>query len=114
MVGLEGILDVAHADVVPVDEYADDIESQGVEVRVIVGEVLLGETTQGGLFMGRDGFQRVTEADPASKFHFDEDEEFVLAQYQVELTVARPVVALDELVAAAGHVLQREVLTPRS
>ncbi|HEX2742148.1 MAG TPA: hypothetical protein VHM69_17045, partial [Rubrobacter sp.] len=60
------------------------------------------------------GFQRVTEADPASKFHFYEDEEFVFAQYQVELTVARPVVALDELVAAAGQVPQREVLAPRS
>lgn len=114
MVGLEGILDVAHADLVPVGEYADDIESQGVEVRVIVGEVLLSETTQGGLFMGRDGFQRVTEADPASKFHFDEDEDFVLEEDQVDLPIARPVVALDKLVAAAGQVPQREVLTPRS
>ena len=105
---------MANADFVAVDEYADHVESQGVEVRVIVGEILLGERAQGGLFMGRDGFQGMTEADPATKFHFDEDEYFVFTEYQVELTVARPVVAFDELVAAVGQVPQREVLAPRS
>ena len=61
-----------------------------------------------------DGFQRVTEAGTAPQLHFDEDEDAFLAQDQVYLPVARPVVTFDELVAAPGQVPQREVLTPRS
>ena len=95
-------------------EYPHDVESQGVEVRVPVGKVLLGEGTEGLLFAGGDGFQRVAEAGSAPQFHFDEDEDVVLAQDQVDLSVARPVVAFDELIVAPGQIAEREVLTPRS
>jgi hypothetical protein len=104
---------VVYAELVLVCEYPNDVESQGVEVRVPVGKILLGEGTEGLLFAGSDGFQRVAEAGSAPQFHFHEDEDVVLAQDQVDLPVARPVVALDELVAAPGQVPEREVLTPR-
>ena len=66
------------------------------------------------MFARGNGFQRVTEAGPAPQFHFHEDENAFLAQDQVDLSVARPVVAFDEFVAAPGQVPQREVLAPRS
>ena len=80
----------------------------------MVGEVLLGEGAEDLLFAGGDGFQRVAEACPTPQFHFHEDEDVILVQDQVDLPVARPVVAFDECVAAPGQVPQREVLAPRS
>jgi hypothetical protein len=111
---LESILHVVYAELVLACEYPHDVESQGVEVRVLFGKVLLGEGTEGPLFAGGDGFQRVAEAGSAPQFHFDEDEDVVLAQDQIDLPVTRPVVAFDELVASPGQIPQREVLTPLS
>jgi hypothetical protein len=67
-----------------------------------------------GLLSGRDGFERVAEASRTTQLNLDEDEGFFFADDQVDLPAARPVVALDEPVAAPGQLAQREVLPPRS
>ena len=61
-----------------------------------------------GLLSRRDGFERVAEASLTTQLNLDED--FFLADDQVDLPAARPVVALDEPVAAPGQVAQREIL----
>jgi hypothetical protein len=103
-----------YAEFVLACEYPDYVESQGIEVRVAVGKVLLGEGAEGGLFVWGNGFQRISESRTAPQLHFHEDEDVVFAQDQVDLPVARPVVAFDELIAAPGEVTKREVLTPGS
>jgi hypothetical protein len=110
---LERVLDVTDAKPVLSDEDADLVESQGVEMWVAVGEVLHGELAEGGLFAGRDGFEWVAVGGPTARFDFDEYEGVFIADDQVDLPAPRPVVALDEVVAAPGQVAQREVLTPR-
>jgi hypothetical protein len=105
---------VVYAKLVLACEYPHDVESQRVELRITVGEVLFGEGAEHLLFAGGDGFQRVAEACTASQLHFHEDEGVVFAQDQVDLPVARPVVAFDELVAAPGEIAEGEILTPRS
>ena len=102
--GLEGILHVVYAEVVLACEYPHDVELKRVELRVVVGEVLFGEGAESLLFAGGDGFQRVAEPGPAAKFYFYEDEDAVLAQDQIYLPIARPVVAFYELVAAPTEI----------
>jgi hypothetical protein len=80
----------------------------------VVGEVLFCERAEDPLFAGGDGFERVPEACTAPQFHFDEDEDAFLAEDQIYLPVARPVVAFDELVTAPGEIAEGEILTPRS
>jgi site-specific DNA recombinase len=46
--------------------------------------------------------------------HENQDEGVFFAQDQVDLPVARPVVAFDELVTAPGEIAEGEILTPRS
>ena len=106
--------DVTNAGPVPCGEYPDHVEAYGIEIRFALGEVLMGEPAEGGLLSGRDGFERVAEASRTTQFNLDEDEDFFFADDHVDLPAARPVVALDEPVAAPGQVAQREVLPPRS
>ena len=79
----------------------------------MVGEVSFGEAAEGALFTWGYGFERVAEAGRAAQFHFYEDQGVFVADDQVDLATARPVVALDEPVATPGQVAQREVLAPR-
>jgi hypothetical protein len=111
---LESILHVVQAEFVVVRKYPDDVESQSIEIRVPLGQVLLGDGAEGGLFVRGNGFQRVAETCTAPQFDFNEDEGVFLAHDQVDLPVASPVVAFDERVAAPGEVTERKVLTPRS
>ncbi len=111
---LERVFHVANAQALPSGENADNVEAEGVEVGVALGEVLYGERAKGGLLARCHGFQRISEAGPAPQLDLDEDEGVFRADYQVDLPAARPVVALDQPVAAPGQVAQREVLTPRS
>ena len=80
------------------------VEPQGVEGRVLVGKVLLGEGAERSLFARGDGFEWVAEAGSPAKFNFDEDQDIMLAQDQIDLSEARPVVSFDELVSAPGKV----------
>jgi hypothetical protein len=95
---------VVYANLVGADEDPDHVEAQGVEIRVSVGEVLHGEGADVTLFASSYSFERVSEAGPAAQFHLDEDEGVVFAYDQVDLPVARPVVAVDEGVSPAGQV----------
>jgi hypothetical protein len=101
-----------HADLGSVGQDSYHVESQGFEAWFSGVEVVLGDGSQGVLFVGGDGFERVSEAGPATQFYFDEDDGIVLAHDQVDLPAPGPVVALDELVTALEKVAQREVLTP--
>jgi hypothetical protein len=65
---------VVYAKLVLACEYPHDVESQRVELRITVGEVLFGEGAEHLLLAGGDGFQRVAEACTASQLHFHEDE----------------------------------------
>ena len=111
---LESILHVVNAESVLACEYSHDVETDGGEVRVPVGQVLFGEGAEGGLFVWGNRFQRVSEARTAPKLHFHEDEDCIFAKDQVDLPEASPVVAFDELVAAPGEITEREVLAPGS
>ena len=110
---LERVFYVANAHPVPAGENADHVEAYGIEVRFAVGEVSFGEMAQGRLFAWCHGLERVSESGPPAQFHLDEDEGAPIAKYQIDLPTARPVVALDEPVAAPGQVAKREVLAPR-
>lgn len=96
------------------EEYADHVEAQRVEAWAPIEEVSLGQGADGGLFAGGDGFERMPEAYSPAQFHFDEDEGVSVAQDQVQLPVAGAIVALDELVALARQVAQRELFAPRA
>jgi hypothetical protein len=102
--GLESILHVVYTESVAAREDPHDVEPHGVKGWIPVGKVLLGEGANDGLFVGGDGFQRITEAGSPAKFHFDEYKDIMLAHDQVDLSEARPVVSFDELVAAPGKV----------
>ena len=65
---------------------------------------MFGESAQRCLLSEGYGFERVTEARCAAQFHFYEDEGVALADDQVDLSVARPVVTFDEGVSPAGKV----------
>jgi hypothetical protein len=105
---------VADAQAVTSGEHPDHAEAYAVEIWFAVVEVLFGEPAEGGLLAWRHGFERVAEAGCATQFHLDKNEGVFIADDQVDLATARPVVAFDEPVAAPGQVAQREVLTPRS
>ena len=81
------------------DEYADDVEAHGIEVRLLLGQVSLCERADGGLLASGDGVERATEAGPPAQLHLGKDDGIAVAQYQVYLPAPRPVVALDERVA---------------
>ena len=94
-------------------EDAYDIETHGVEVWLVFGEVLFGERAYGGLLAGRYGFQRVAEARGAAELYLYKDEDVSVADNEVYFAAALSVVALDEPVSAAKEVAKREVLAPR-
>jgi hypothetical protein len=95
-------------------EDADHVEAQDVEFWLVVGEVLFREGADGGLFAGRNGFERIAESRRPAELHLYEDEGLSFADDEVNLAAALPVVAFDEPVAAPGEIAQREVLAPRS
>ena len=70
----------------------------------MVGEVPFGEVVEGGLFAGRYGFERVAECGSPAQLYLDEDEGGSFADDEIYLPPARPVVALDEPVAAPREV----------
>jgi len=110
---LEGVFDVIYAQSVAAGEDSDNVEAQGVEVWLVVSEVLLGEAAESLLFTRGYGFEGVAEAGRAAELHFDEDEGVFVANDQVYLSAACSVVALYEAIAPPGQVAQREVLAPR-
>lgn len=95
-------------------EDSDHVETRGIESRLSLRQVLPGEGAYGGLLARGDGVERVSVACPPSQFDLNEDEGRSLAEDEIQLPVAGPVVALDQLVATVGQVPQREVLTPRA
>jgi hypothetical protein len=111
---LEGVLYMLYACSCVGGEDTDHVEAQGVEVWLVVGDVLFREGAYGSLLTGRYRFERVTEARRAAELHLYEDEAFVVADDEVYFAAALPVVAFDEPVAAPGEVAQREVLAPRA
>ena len=96
------------------DEYADNVEAHRVEVRLSHGEVPFGKCAYCGLLAGGDGLERVPEGHSAAKFYFDEDECILVAQDQVQLPEAGPVITFDESVPSPRQVVQRELLAPRA
>ena len=90
------------------------VETKGVEVWLVVGDVLLCERADGGLLARRYGFERVPEARRAAELYLYEDEGLAFAYDEVYFAAALPVIAFDESVAAPEEVAQREVLAPRS
>ncbi len=108
----ERILDVMDADAGSGCEDADDVESQGIEVRLSDVEVVFGDRAQGMLLAGGDGLKRVSEARPPPQLDLGEAEGIVFADYQVDLSAPCPVVAFHERVTVSHQVAQREVLTP--
>jgi hypothetical protein len=64
------------------------------------------------LLAGGDGLQWISEAGTAPQFDLDEDDEIILAHYQVDLPAPGPVVTLDECVPVLDQEAQREVFTP--
>jgi hypothetical protein len=110
----EGVRHVDEARCALADEYADDVEAHGIEVRLVPGQVLFCEAADGGSFTGGDRVERATEARPPAQLHFGKDDRVPVAQDQVQLAEAGAVVALDELVAFLGEVMQREVFAPRA
>jgi len=111
---LEGILHVFYTYAISFNEDAYDVKAHGVEVWLVIGEVLFGERAEGGLLAGRYGFQWVAEGRRLAELHFYEDEGFIVADYEVYFAATLPVVAFDEPVTAPGKVAQREVLAPRA
>jgi hypothetical protein len=58
----------------PAHEYADRVKAHGIEVRLLLGEVLYCEGANGGLLAGGDGFEWVSEAGPPAQLDFCENE----------------------------------------
>ncbi len=80
-------------------EYANDIEARLLELRLLFREILLGDSSYGCLFVFGDGFEWIAESRAAPELHLHENEGVTVTQDQVQLPVARPVVALDERIA---------------
>ena len=95
---------MAYANLVIASEDPDSVEAHGVEIRVSVREVLCGEGANRALFARCYCLERIPEAGSAAQFHLHEDKDVVFAYDQVDLPVARPVVAFDEGVSSAGKV----------
>ena len=95
---------MAYANLVGAGEDADCVEAQGVEGWVAVGDVVCGEGADGISFACGYCLKGIPEAGSAAQFDLDEDEGVVFADDQVDLPVARPVVAFDEGVSPAGKV----------
>jgi hypothetical protein len=108
----ERVLDVMQADLGPVGEDADHVEAQGVEGWVSGVEVVFGYGADGTLLVVGDGFQGTSVAGRASQLYLDEDEGVVFANYQVDLSAAGPVVAIEKCVTVLDQIAQREVFTP--
>ena len=58
---LKSVLYVIYAQAVAAGEDSDNVESQGVEVRFSVGEVVFCQAAEGVLFVWGYGFERVAE-----------------------------------------------------
>ena len=93
-----------NAQSVAAGEDSDDVEAQGVEVRIAVRQVLHGEGANSCLLPWGYGFEWVAESGCAAQFHFHEDEDPFVADNEVDFASARPEVALDEAVASPGQV----------
>ena len=111
---LESILHVIYTHAIASSEDTYDVKAHGVEVWLVIGEVLFGERAEGRLLAGRYGFEWVAEARRVAELHFYEDEGFIVADYEVYFAATLPVIAFHEPVTAPGKVAQREVLAPRA
>ena len=60
-------------------EYADHVEAHGIEVRLLLGQVLLCEGANGGLLAGGDRVERATEAGPPAQLDLCENESIPVA-----------------------------------
>jgi hypothetical protein len=98
----------------PACEYPDDVEAHGVEVRLLLGQVLFCEGAYGGLLAGGDRLEWATEIGSPAQLDLCENQSVPVAQDQVQLAEAGAVVALEELVALLREVTQRELLAPRA
>jgi hypothetical protein len=65
---------VDEAGYAPADEYPDDVKAHGIEVRLLLGEVLYCEGANGGLLAGGDRLERATEAGPPAQLDLCENE----------------------------------------
>lgn len=110
---LESVLYVFYARSCVGGEDAYYVEAQGVEVWLVVCDVLFRERADGCLLAGRHGLERVAEAGRAAELDLYEDEGFFVADDEVYFAATLPVVVFDEPVATPGKVAQREVLAPR-
>jgi hypothetical protein len=90
------------------------IETDGIVVRLVIGEVLLGERAYSGLLARCYGFERVAKLCRVAELHLDEYYGVSLPDDKVYLAATGPVVTFDDLVSAADQITQRKVLTPRA
>lgn len=109
---LEGVLHVLQAVVGSSGMDAHYVKAHGVEGWLSFGEVELGQGAEGVLFAGSDGLEWAAEAGSPAQLDFDEDEGGALAHYEVDLAVARAVIAIHEHVAEILEVAQRQLLAP--
>jgi hypothetical protein len=56
------------------EEYSDDVEAHGVEVRLLLRQVPFGQGAYGCLLAGGDRFERVSVSRTPSQLDLDEDE----------------------------------------
>lgn len=88
----------------PFDEDSNDIESEILELRLRLGEILLREGPDRGLLSRRYGFSGLPETGASPQLDLHEYDRLLVAQDQVYLSVARAIVALDEPIALPGQV----------
>jgi hypothetical protein len=82
---LEGVLYVDDSARAVADEYPDHVEAYSVEVRLLLGEVPFGQSADGGLLAGGDGFERIAEAHAPAHLNLDEDERLGLDVQSLKL-----------------------------
>lgn len=109
---LEGVRDVGDARGASLEKDTDDVEADGFEVGLFIGQVLFGERADGPLLACGNCVEGVPVSRSAAQLDLDEDEGALVAHDQVELPEAGAVVALDELVALLRQVTQGEVFAP--
>lgn len=92
------------------EEDADGVEAQSVEVGRLFEQICFGHRADGPLFAGGYGLERIAEARPAAELYFYYYEGSVLAGDDVELAVAGAVVLVHDGVAPIFEEAPRELL----
>ena len=108
------MLDVAQLWRASVEQDPHGVEAKVFGLEVSFREVVFGEGTDRGSFARGNRLERVTVGGAAPQFDLHEDQGRAVAQDQVDLAVARAVVALYEDEAPLFEVRERQVLAPPS